>query len=323
MKLGIHLDLRNPPQWRRDWARTYSFALELCEEAERVGVQSAWLSEHHLFDDGYLPQPLTFAAAVAARTRRIRIGTAVLIAPFRSAAHLAEEAAVVDQLSGGRLELGLGAGYRSAEYQLYGADLGRRYASTDQRVRDLRRIWAEGTVTPPPCQDTMPIWLGYNGPQGARRAGRLGEGLLSAHPELLGPYRSGLSEAGHPPEAARMAGTLRFFATEDPERDWPLVAPHHHYLWQSYRRASGDGSDRPSPHAFGAAASRAPALSRSLSHIVVDTPEEIARQIKELVGTAPVDTVFVWAAPGALPEALAAEHVRTLGERLVPLLAAR
>ena len=111
--MGFYFDLRNPPQWRSDPAEVYGFTLEMCEEADRLGCHSIWLSEHHLFDDGYLPQPLTFAAAVAARTRRLRIGTTIVIAPLHHPVELAEQAAVVDIISHGRLELGLGAGYRS------------------------------------------------------------------------------------------------------------------------------------------------------------------------------------------------------------------
>src|SRR3954447_11704050 len=103
MKVGLYFDVRSPPAWRQDWARLYSFTLEVCEEADRLGIDSLWFSEHHLFSDGYLNQPLTFAAAVAARTHRARIGTAVLIAPIRTAVQLAEEAALVDLVSNGRL----------------------------------------------------------------------------------------------------------------------------------------------------------------------------------------------------------------------------
>ena len=125
MNVGIYFDLRNAPPWPQDPARLYGFTLELCEEAEHLGTHSVWLSEHHLFDDGYLPQPLTFAAAVAARTRRTRIGTAVLLAPLHHPVEIAEQVAVVDLVSDGRLELGLGAGYRAPEFELMGVDLAR------------------------------------------------------------------------------------------------------------------------------------------------------------------------------------------------------
>src|SRR4029077_4257233 len=104
----------------QDPARTYGFTLEACEEADRLGIHSAWFTEHHSFPDGYLPQPLTIAAAVAARTRKLRVGTSVLLAPLRTPIQVAEEAAVLDLISQGRLDLGISGGYMSQEYDLFG-----------------------------------------------------------------------------------------------------------------------------------------------------------------------------------------------------------
>jgi alkanesulfonate monooxygenase SsuD/methylene tetrahydromethanopterin reductase-like flavin-dependent oxidoreductase (luciferase family) len=179
MKIGVWFDLRNPPGWRQDPARLYAFTLELCEEAELLGADSLWFSEHHCFEDGYLPQPLTFAAAAAARTTGVRLGTGILVAPLRKTAQLAEEAAVVDIISGGRLELGLGAGYRMPEFELFGTDFAARYRLLDQQVSELRRLWGDQGLPPAPVQGDLPIWLGYQGPKGARRAGLMGEGLLT------------------------------------------------------------------------------------------------------------------------------------------------
>ena len=176
MKVGLYFDLRNPREWPQDWSRLYGFALEMCEEAERLGLDSIWVTEHHLFDDGYLTQPLTFLAAVAARTTRVRLGTAIMLAPLRPAVQIAEEATVVDILSGGRLDLGLGAGYRIPEFALYGADIEQRYITLDSRIAELRAIWRAGKVTPPPVQSPLPLWLGYQGPKGAKRAGKMENG---------------------------------------------------------------------------------------------------------------------------------------------------
>ena len=148
VNIGVWFDLRNPPAWRQDPARLYGFTLELCEEAELLGADSLWFSEHHGFEDGYLPQPLTFAAAAAARTTRVRLGTGILVAPLRKAAQLAEEAAVVDIISGGRLELGLGAGYRVPEFELFGTDFTARYRILDQQVAELRRLWGDNGLRP-------------------------------------------------------------------------------------------------------------------------------------------------------------------------------
>src|SRR6185312_13625724 len=246
-KLGLYLDLRNPPAWRQDWHRLYDFTLELCEEAERLGADSVWLSEHHLFEDGYLTQPLTYAAAIAARTSRVRIGTAVVIAPFREPAQLAEGATIVDIVSNGRLDLGVGTGYRLPEFELFGKAMPGRYDRTDAIVRRLRELWRAGRLTPPPIQEPVPIWMGYQGPKGARRAGLLGEGLLALERSLLDPYRDGLQAGGHDPSSARMSGFVPVFVTGDPERDWPIVARHLRYQVESYRRYGVEGTGRPPP----------------------------------------------------------------------------
>src|SRR5690349_12466646 len=206
MKVGVYLDLRNPPQWERPWAAHYARSLELCQEAERLGAASVWLSEHHFFEDGYLPQPLTFAAAVAARTSRVRIGTAVLLAALRHPVQVVEETNIVDILSDGRVEVGIGAGYRAPEYAAFGLDVADRYSLVESRIREVQRLWREGTVTPPPVQDPVPLWGGFQGPRGARLAGRLGMRLLTLDRRLLAPYVEGLEASGHPAASARMGG---------------------------------------------------------------------------------------------------------------------
>ena len=134
MRVGLFVDLRNPAWCARPWTQHVARTLELIEHADASGAGSVWFTEHHLFADGYLPQPLTFLAAVAARTRTITIGTAVLLAALRPAPLVAEEVAVVDQISGGRLQLGIGAGYSPREYDLYDKDLSKRYGLTDAAV---------------------------------------------------------------------------------------------------------------------------------------------------------------------------------------------
>ncbi|MBX6388631.1 MAG: LLM class flavin-dependent oxidoreductase [Frankia sp.] len=321
MNVGLYFDLRNPTEWPVDTSRLYGFTLEMCEEAERLGCHSVWFTEHHLFDDGYLPQPLTMAAAVAARTRRVRIGTGVVIAPLRHPAHLAEEAAVVDLISGGRLELGIGAGYRQAEFDLFGGAFADRYRDTDERARQLRRLWGPGGVTPRPAQDRLPIWLGYQGPKGARRAGLLGESLLSVDPVLWPPYRDGLIESGHDPAGARMAGLVQAWAAQDPEKAWPAVARHVAHQSNSYRRHSVDGTDQPAPRPADPERMRARGIGPALTSLLYGTPEEVAAAIREHTTGAPVETVYLWASVSGMPEEMVAENVRVICTRVAPLLA--
>jgi alkanesulfonate monooxygenase SsuD/methylene tetrahydromethanopterin reductase-like flavin-dependent oxidoreductase (luciferase family) len=320
VNVGLYFDLRNPPGWKVPSDELYGFTLELCEEADRLGCHSIWLTEHHLFDDGYLPQPMTFAAAVAARTKRVRIGTAVVVAPLHHPVELAEQAALVDIISGGRLELGLGAGYRGPEFDLYGADLSSRYHDTDERARAVRRLWSEGGVTPRPVQDRVPIWMGYQGPKGARRAGLLGEGLLYSQPTLWPPYRDALAEAGHDPRTGRMAGAVQGWVSPDPDRDWPVVATHLSHQVDSYRRMMVEGTGEPLPRPVDPEKLRRREPRGPLSYFAYGTPDEMAAWLREHTMGAPVETVFVWASLSGMPQQMVADHVRVVCTQLAPLL---
>ena len=118
--LGMISAQRDPRDPRTD-ADLYADLLDLCVTAEAAGLDAVWLSEHHFVDDGYMPSLLPTAAAIAARTTRIAVATGVIVAPLHDPIRLAEDAATVDLISGGRLVLGLGAGYRDEEF----AGLGR------------------------------------------------------------------------------------------------------------------------------------------------------------------------------------------------------
>jgi alkanesulfonate monooxygenase SsuD/methylene tetrahydromethanopterin reductase-like flavin-dependent oxidoreductase (luciferase family) len=325
MHVGLYFDLRNPQPWRRSWPRTYGFALEMCQEADRLGADSVWLSEHHLFDDGYLPQPLTMAAAVAARTKHVRVGTAVLLAPLRHPVHIAEEAAIVDAISEGRLELGLGAGYRIPEFALFDADYPDRYNATDATVRKLRSLWEEGRVTPPPSQDRIPIWLGYNGRYGAHRAGLLGEHLLSLNRYLLEPYVEGLRLGGADASTARMGGVINAFTTDDPERDWPTVARHHRYQWESYLEYTRQGTDHVHrqllPPTVDPERARAAGLAPGQGNLLFGTPQRNAEKIIAHLAGLPVHMVFFWVSLAAMPDDMVARHVATICTALRPQLA--
>ena len=320
MRTGLYFDMRNPVAWRRDPVRLYGEFLELCQEAERLGLDSVWVTEHHGFDDDYLPAPLTLLAAAAARTSRIRLGTGVVVAPLHRAAGIAEQAAVVDLLSGGRLDLGLGAGYRPAEFELYGASPRTRYAENDARAREVRELWASGAVTPKPAQARLPIWMGYLGPKGARRAGLLGEYLLSADARLWEPYRAALEEAGHDPAGGRMAGGVQAWVTDDPDRDWPVVSRHLAAQVDSYARHARQGTGLPPPRPVDPDRLRAGEPRTSLNYFFYGTAEDVAARILDYTAGAPVDGVYLWAGLAGMSQDLVARHITTIATRLAPLL---
>ncbi|MCZ7587506.1 MAG: LLM class flavin-dependent oxidoreductase [Gaiella sp.] len=300
MKLGLYVDLRNPPAWRRPWAAHYSSTLDRIVAADRLGAGSAWLTEHHLFDDGYLPQPLTFAAAVAARTTRLRVGIGILIAPFRHALHMAEEAAVVDLISGGRLELGFGAGWSLREFEAFGIDIADRVALTEAAVVEVRRLLYEGIVTPPPVQCPVPIWLGYQTAAGARRAGRLGVGLLSLKASLLDPYLEGLEEGGHGRGVARMGGLLNIIVADDPELARERLLPYAAYQRSTYQGDKAPGASESTP-------TGEPRVTKTWLHVV--TPEDAIALIQRRCAGLPVQHVYVWASIAGMPDDLTERHL--------------
>jgi alkanesulfonate monooxygenase SsuD/methylene tetrahydromethanopterin reductase-like flavin-dependent oxidoreductase (luciferase family) len=330
VKLGIFFDLRNPAQWRRPWAEVYGRALEQIEEAERLGIASVWATEHHFFDDGYLPQPMTFIAAVAARTKRVRIGTSVMLAGLRPAVDIAEQAAIVDLISDGRLEVGLGAGYRRPEFAAYGADIKQRFPLLEDRIVEVRRLWDEGGVTPPPAQQRVPLWVGGQGPRAARIAARSGEGLMSLQPQLVEPYRAALVKAGRDPSSARMAGTVNMVVADDPEAAWPRIKPHLAHQWSSYQRygAEGGGVDAtPDSLDRTAAAEADPEQLRSAGPVMaspsfdVVTPAEAAARLRAWLDPMPAEHGYLWASIAGMPDDIVNRHIELLATEVAPAVA--
>jgi alkanesulfonate monooxygenase SsuD/methylene tetrahydromethanopterin reductase-like flavin-dependent oxidoreductase (luciferase family) len=306
VKIGLFLDLRNPPAWQRPWDEHYSTTVETVVEAERLGIDAIWLSEHHLFGDGYLPQPLTFGAALAQATSRIRIGTAILIAALRHPRHVAEEAAIVDLVSGGRLELGIGAGWSRSEYEAFGVEHERRFGVTEARVREIRDLLADPNLTPPPLQRPLPLWLGAMRPLGARRAGRLGVGMLSLDRALLAPYREGLAAAGLPPGAARMGGLVEIVLADDPEATAAELRPYREHQVRTYAEVRDPGFEG-TVHDDG---------------LRVLTPEGAATEIGQIVEGLPVEHVYLWLSVGGMPEEIVRRHAELTAGPLRAALAA-
>ncbi|HEX2171040.1 MAG TPA: LLM class flavin-dependent oxidoreductase, partial [Dehalococcoidia bacterium] len=149
-------------------------AVAEAQAAERYDFDGAFLTEHHQDPSGYLPAPLITAAAVAAKTERITIGTAVLLLPLYHPVQVAEQAAVVDLISNGRLILGVGLGYQPEDFQTFGVPIEQRVSHFEEGIQILRGAWAQDnfsfsgrrfrvddlSLSPKPVQQPAPIWIG-------------------------------------------------------------------------------------------------------------------------------------------------------------------
>lgn len=170
----------------------YADAPVLAATAEEAGFDAFWVSEHHGWDDDYLPAPLTVLAAAAAVTDHIALGCGVLLAPLHHPVALAEQSAVVDHLSGGRLVLGMGLGYVNDEFAMFGVSRHGRGARLEKLLTFLRSAWRgevatwhdedgrahTARVTPTPLHGHVPVWLGGYAEAALERAGRLADGYL-------------------------------------------------------------------------------------------------------------------------------------------------
>jgi alkanesulfonate monooxygenase SsuD/methylene tetrahydromethanopterin reductase-like flavin-dependent oxidoreductase (luciferase family) len=322
VRLGLSFDLRNPLQWRRPWKEHYATTLELIEEAERLGLDGVKVCEHHLFEDGYLPQPFTFLAAAAARTSTIGLSTGVLLAPLHHPVEIAEQAAVVDGLSGGRLQLALGVGYRAPEYELFGVSINQRFKLLEERVLELRRIWKEGRVTPQPERGEIPITLGVLGPRGSRLAGRLGTGLFTLARDHWDDYLGGLDEGGHPRSSAKAAGTLQAVLSDDPERDFARLAPLLEHNSNTYLRSGVEGTDQPMPAFVSAEEMVRTDPDRFPRGFGILTPEGMAAKVRELAAGRQIDMLYIPAAVSGVIDELAWRNVELAAKELKPQLAA-
>jgi putative FMN-dependent luciferase-like monooxygenase len=172
---------------------SYRIALELFEAAEALGYDSGWVAQHHFLNGGgRLPSTLTFLAAAAQRTRRMQLGTAIVILPLEDPVRVAEDAAVVDTLSGGRLQLGLGTGGDPLTFAAFGRDLVTRrdrYADHLERIRgalDGESINAtEARLYPPAATLSSRLWESTLSPESGARIGRNGNGLLLARTAFM------------------------------------------------------------------------------------------------------------------------------------------
>jgi probable F420-dependent oxidoreductase len=220
----------------RSFAQEYRETLELVRLAEAVGLDSAWVSEHHGSSDGYLPSLLPMLAAFAASTERILLGTGLVLAPLHHPLRLAEDAAVVDQLSGGRLILGLGLGWREEEFRMFGVPSRERATRTEETIEVLRRAWTgrrfsfEGRaftfdrmkVTPRPARaGGPPIYLGGYADAALRRTGRYADGYVTDAIPVEDVLRSvsrveeGARSAGRDPERIGLALMRNAFVSND------------------------------------------------------------------------------------------------------------
>jgi len=290
------------------YARFYSECLEEIEEAERLGFTGVWLSEHHFVDDGYLPSPLVVAAAVAARTKTMTIGTNVLLLPMHHPLRVAEDAAVADLISGGRFVLGVGQGYVQHEFETLGFERKYRPSLFEEGIEVIRHALGEGRTGyegkrwsfddlpfEPRPKEKLPIYIGAFADPAIDRAARLADGFLAStgggdFGQTYRRVRAALERHGRADEEFPYVASGVTFVHEDAGRAREIVGPAIAYQRTRYAEWGTD-RDKPRPE---------PIREEDLpwERYLVGTPAEVADELIRLYGEAPYDHLCFW---GRLP----------------------
>jgi luciferase family oxidoreductase group 1 len=192
MNFGTFLLMQSPSA--RAAQEIYARALDLAQAAESLGFHNVWLAEHHFSTYGYLSRPAQLATYIAAKTSRVRVGTAVIVVPLHHPLVVAEEIATLDLVSGGRLDVGLGRGYQHYEFERFGLELDSGRARWEESIDIILRALAgrpfsyegklfkipETTVFPQPLQQPRPpIWITAQSPDSVEAAVRRGFNVLT------------------------------------------------------------------------------------------------------------------------------------------------
>lgn len=234
----------------------YAAALEMIEYADRKGIDKVDFQEHHQSEDGYLPAPFLMGAAAAVRTRRIAIVLGAVILPFHDPVKVAEQIAVADLISGGRVHTVLAAGYSIKEFAAFRVTLKDRARLMDEGLEIILRALSgerftdkdrEVFVRPLPSRPPREIvFAGGGTPAAARRAARFGLSMWPMHDSIIPEYEAECRKLGREP-GKFIRGMRSVYVTDDPERGWAEIGPHIVHYMRSYASWSSSAESSASP----------------------------------------------------------------------------
>ena len=270
----------------------YSAAIEMARWADEKGLGGILLMEHHGSEDGYLPQPFTMAASMAAVTRRIHFVLGAVILPLHDPVNIAEQIAVLDLISGGRLSVILGAGYVPSEFAMFETSLKDRAKLMDAGIEIILRALSgerfehEGRpvfVRPLPTRSPNDIlMIGGGVPAAARRAARYDVGFGPMSAELVDLYIEECEKRGNKPRRFNrptpgMPQSVHL--CEDPEEGWKAIERHAAHVINAYAQwaaQEGDGSNSPFKGLD------TPEAVRRSGLFVAWTPDQLVEKVRSL-----------------------------------------
>ena len=328
LRIGVVYDFRNPPD---SGINNQDFYAEIMEQAvwlDGLGLDLIWFTEHHFIDDGYLPSWLPVAAAMAAQTKHVRFSSDISILPLYQPVRLAEDLAVMDNLSGGRIELGVGLGYVPSDFAGYGIPPKQRVSHTDEGLEILTRCFAgerfsfegkryrvEDVIIKPDYLQPggPPLWVAASSRAGALRAARFNTNLLPQGPyeTTIQTWRDALSADGHNPDDYRVGIIKPCFVTDDRDAEWPKVRAAERFRMEYYARA------------FEAAGRGAPPdqdRERISQNWVIGDADACVEELSEFIAQNGITDMVTWAVPPGLRPADMRASLEQYATDVVPRL---
>ncbi len=261
LRIGVCYDFRNPPDSGVSDQILYQEIMEQVQWLDQIGADLVWFTEHHFVDDGYLPSWIPVAAAMASVTTHVRFGTDICLMPFNHPLRLAEDLAVLDNLSGGRVEIGLGMGYAPHEFRGFGFPVSRRVSLMNEGIEVLQRCFSgerfsyEGKryqfedviITPGYVQEGgPPLWIAAMSEAGALRAAKYNTNFLpqGLKANSYDPWVQTLKASDRNPADYRVGIIRSILVTDDRNTDWPIIRAAERYrmeLYQKFFKESGEG----------------------------------------------------------------------------------
>lgn len=324
-RFGLMYDCRRTPDGALSMTEVYDATVDQAVLADRLGFDHVWFTEHHFLEDGYLPAFQPLAGAIAARTERIRISNDIALLPLYHPVRLAEELAVLDHISHGRIELGIGMGYVPEEFAAFGVPLKNRVSMTEEAIQILRLAWSDGPfsfhgkryrlddidVHPKPVQPGgPPLWVAAMSTAGAMRAARFGTNLLpqGKRSEVLDPYRDAVATGGGDPDERRVGIIRSFYVSDDRERDWPMIRHAERFRMSVYEKFM---AETPDDYGWGEPGGIPQGA-------FMGTPDECVAEIVQFATTYGVTDIASSGLPPGVPPDVMTRNLHRLADEVLP-----
>ena len=325
VSFGLWYDFRNPISTQRTNSEIYQNTLQHISYAEKLGFDNIWTSEHHFIEDSYSPSLLPICAAISAITNTIRIGTNVLLLPLHDPLRIAEDAATVDVISGGRFDLGVAAGYKLEEFEGFEISRNTRGQRMEEAIKVIRQAWSNETFTfqgdfyqytnvnvnPKPVQNPMPLWIGGFAERAIQRAARLGDGFLAAAnviPIFSEEWQK--QEKGELPK--RIALTTPWaLISKDPDRSWNIIKDAVFYQRTHYAQWFTAAGQPRHPNFKNADE------IRELFPDIIVTPERAQIIVEKLSREHDVSHLYWWAIPPGIDPLLTYESMELFANQIL------